>query len=316
VILTVTLNAALDRTLTVPSFSSGHRHRATDAIALPGGKGVNVARALKCLGEPVIATGLAGGRTGTTIIEELTAEGILNDFVRIKEESRASTAVIDPMSGEQTEINEVGPSVTEDEIAVLFDKLRYLSKGADMVVLAGSLPRDVGEDVYARMLRDLKAAGIPAALDAFGGNLRAGLAGEPLVISPNSREAEEVVGYEFQDDGDLASGAETLAQMGAGIVLIHDVDGCVARFGDGKDGPARTFRAQLARVGEVVATVGSGDAFLAGFVSSWLATQDAETSVRRAVAAGAANTLRLGAGSLDPSDVEAFARRVEMIEIA
>ena len=110
-ILTVTLNAALDRTLTVPSFASGHRHRATDAIALPGGKGVNVARALKCLGEPVIATGLAGGRTGTTIIEELTAEGILNDFVRIREESRASTAVVDPMSGEQTEINEVGPRI-------------------------------------------------------------------------------------------------------------------------------------------------------------------------------------------------------------
>lgn len=312
-ILTVTLNAALDRTLTVPSFASGHRHRATSAIALPGGKGVNVARALKCLGEPVIATGLAGGRTGTTIIEELTAEGILNDFVRIREESRASTAVIDPMSGEQTEINEVGPSVSEDEIAVLFDKLRYLSKGADLVVVAGSLPRDVPEDVYARMLRDLKAAGIPAALDAFGANLRAGLAGEPLVISPNRREAEEVVGYEFQDDADLASGAETLAQMGAGIVLIHDVDGCVARFSEGKAG--RTFRARLGPVSDIIATVGSGDALLAGFVASWLATHDPEQAVRRAVACGAANTLRLGAGALDPSDAEAFARRVEIIEI-
>ena len=313
-ILTVTINAALDRTLTVPSFSSGHRHRATGAIALPGGKGVNVARALKCLGEPVIATGLAGGRTGTTIIEELTAEGILNDFVRIREESRASTAVVDPMSGEETEINEVGPAVGTDEIAVLFDKLRYLSKGADLVVLAGSLPRNVPEDVYAMMLRDLNAAGIPVALDAFGGILRAGLAGEPLVISPNRREAEEVVGYEFQDDADLASGAEALAQMGAQIVLIHDDDGCVARFGDGKDG--RTFRARLAPVSEIVATVGSGDAFLAGFVSSWLAHHDHDRALRRAVACGAANALRLGAGALDPDDAEAFARRVEITAIA
>jgi 1-phosphofructokinase family hexose kinase len=314
VILTVTLNAALDRTLTVPSFSSGHRHRATDAIALPGGKGVNVARALRCLGEPVIATGLAGGRTGTTIIEELTAEGILNDFVRIREESRASTAVIDPMSGEQTEINEIGPAVGADEIGVLFDKLRYLSRGADLVVLAGSLPREVPEDIYATMLRELNASNIPVALDAFGGNLRAGLAGEPMVISPNRREAEEVVGYEFQDDADLASGAETLAQLGAGIVLIHDDEGCVARFGAGKDG--LTFRARLARVSEIVSTVGSGDAFLAGFVSSWIASQDHERALRRAIACGAANTLRLGAGAFDPEDVESFARRVEISEIA
>ena len=313
-ILTVTLNAALDRTLTVPSFSSGHRHRATDAIALPGGKGVNIARALKCLGEPVIATGLAGGRTGTTIIEELTAEGILNDFVRIREESRASTAVVDPMSGEQTEINEVGPAVGADEIAVLFVKLRYLSKGADLVVLAGSLPREVPEDVYATMLRDLNESSIPAALDAFGVGLRAGLGGEPMIISPNRREAEEVVGYEFQDDADLASGAERLAQLGARIVLIHDDEGCVARFGAGKE--VRTFRARLARVSDIVATVGSGDAFLAGFVSSWLAHQDQERALRRAVACGAANALRLGAGALDPDDAEAFARRVEIIEIA
>lgn len=313
-ILTVTLNAALDRTLTVPSFSSGHRHRATAAVALPGGKGVNIARALKCLGEPVIATGLAGGRTGTTIIEELTAEGILNDFVRIREESRASTAVVDPMSGAQTEINEVGPAVGADEIAVLFDKLRYLSKGADLVVLAGSLPRDVPEDVYATMLSDLNASSIPVALDAFGANLRAGLAGEPMIISPNRREAEEVVGYEFQDDADLASGAETLAQMGARIVLIHDDDGCVARFGPGKGG--HTFRARLAPVSDIVATVGSGDAFLAGFVSSWLAHQDQERALRRAVACGAANALRLGAGVLDPDDADAFARRVEITGIA
>ncbi len=312
-ILTVTVNAALDRTVTVPSFAAGHRHRATEAIALPGGKGVNIARALKSLGEPVIATGFAGGRTGTTIIEELTAEGILNDFVRIREESRVSTAVVDPMSGNQTEINEMGPAISPEEVAVLFDKLRYLSKGADCVVLAGSFPRDIPDGFYADILRELRGVGLPSALDAYGTALRAGLPGEPTIVSPNRREAEELVGYEFQDDDDVASGAEAIAQMGAQVVLVHDEDGCIARIGDGKSG--RTFRARLAHMSEVVATVGSGDAFLAGFVSAWLVDRDPEAALRRAVACGVANAMRLGAGVFELDDVEAFSRRVEVSDL-
>src|SRR5262245_3509505 len=121
-IVTVTLNAALDRTLTVPILQLGHRHRASDVTTLAGGKGVNVARALKRLDVPVVATGLAGGRTGTRIVEELTAEAILNDFVRIREESRTSTAVVDPTSTSYTEINEWGPHVEPEELAILLDK--------------------------------------------------------------------------------------------------------------------------------------------------------------------------------------------------
>ena len=110
-IVTVTTNAALDRTLTVPVFQIGFRHRSSDVLTLAGGKGINVARALKILDVPVVATGLAGGRTGTRIIEELTSEAILNDFVRIAAESRTSTAVVDPTAGTHTEINEWGPEV-------------------------------------------------------------------------------------------------------------------------------------------------------------------------------------------------------------
>ena len=108
-IITVTLNAAIDKTLAVPNFQIGRRHRSSEQRTMAGGKGVNVARALKTLGQPVIATGLAGGATGTRVIEQLTAEAILCDFVRIGEESRTSTAVIDPTSGVQTEVNEIGP---------------------------------------------------------------------------------------------------------------------------------------------------------------------------------------------------------------
>src|SRR5213593_3294907 len=132
-IVTVTMNAALDRTLTVPNFRSGYRHRASGGLTLAGGKGINVARALKRLDVPVVATGLAGGRTGTRVVEELTGEAILNDFVRIGDESRTSTAVVDPTVGSHTEINEWGPHVEPEELIMLLDKISYLARAADMV---------------------------------------------------------------------------------------------------------------------------------------------------------------------------------------
>ncbi len=112
-ILTVTLNPALDRTMTVPNFQAGLRHRATETVILPGGKGINVARAAKALGRPVIATGFIGGRKGDQIVSDLNDEGILCDFVRVAGESRISTAVVDPTTGVVTEINEQGPELEQ-----------------------------------------------------------------------------------------------------------------------------------------------------------------------------------------------------------
>ena len=132
-IVTVTLNAAVDRTLTVPNFQRGQRHRASEGLTLAGGKGINIARALKTLGVPVIATGLAGGGTGMRIVEELTAEAILNDFVRIDDDSRTSTAIVDPTGGSYTEVNEWGPHVGPEELEILLDKLAYLSRAGGLI---------------------------------------------------------------------------------------------------------------------------------------------------------------------------------------
>jgi 1-phosphofructokinase family hexose kinase len=312
VIVTVTLNAALDRTVRVPNFQVGARHRAEGSLRLPGGKGVNIARALKRLGQPVIATGLAGGRAGTYIIEELTSEGILNDFVRIAEESRTSTAVIDPTNSQQTEINEYGPSVTQGELDVLMDKIRYLSKGADVFVLAGSLPRDVPADQYERMLRELRRQKMITAVDAAGPALRAALSAEPGVVSPNVREAEEIVGHEFGDEEDMVAAAVTLAQMGAETALIHHDGGCVAQIRTAPGKRGTTWRARLPARADVVSTVGSGDAFLAGYLSARYGHQPPKAALALAVACGAANTQSFGAGVFDPADVHALMRRVDV----
>ena len=228
VIVTVTMNAAIDRTLTVPNFQRGQRHRASAGLTLAGGKGINIARALKRLGVPVVATGLAGGRTGTRIVEELTAEAILNDFVRIDDESRTSTAIVDPTGGSYTEVNEWGPHVSAEELEMLLEKLVYLSQGADYVVFSGSLPRGIDDGFYAEAVRELNRRGAQTVLDSEGEPLRLGVQAEPLLVSPNEREAEALVGQEFNDDDDFLIGLETIAELGARNVLITRESGCWA----------------------------------------------------------------------------------------
>jgi 1-phosphofructokinase family hexose kinase len=295
-IVTVTLNAAIDRTLTVPNFQRGQRHRASAGVMLAGGKGINVARALKTLGVPVVATGLVGGQTGTRIIEQLTDEAILNDFVHIEDESRTSTAVVDPTGETYTEINEWGPVVRPEELDTLREKLRYLTQGAELVVFAGSLPRDVGDDFYAEAVHELARRQILAVVDSEGEPLRMAVEAEPFLVSPNQSEAEALVGQEFHDDEDFRIGVETLAEMGPRNVLVTTELGCVALLREDRE--ARRFRVTAPRV-EPVSGVGSGDVLLAGFLAARQAGRSHEDALRAAVAAGAASTLEVGAGRFD-----------------
>jgi 1-phosphofructokinase family hexose kinase len=197
VILTVTLNAAIDRTVAVPSFRQGHRHRAVEASTVAGGKGINVARALKLLDRPVIATGLAGGPTGARLMERLAEESILTDFTWIAGESRTNLAVIDPTSGEQTEINERGPDVSAEELERFLQKLLYLARGARICVIAGSLPPSVPAAFAARMITELKQLGVETIVDVDGEPLTFGdgllLLGRTLFVVRNRENLVAVV---------------------------------------------------------------------------------------------------------------------------
>jgi 1-phosphofructokinase family hexose kinase len=312
VIVTVTMNAALDRTLTVPNFHRGHRHRASNVLTLAGGKGINVARALKRLDVPVVATGLAGGRTGTRIVEELTAEAILNDFVRIGEESRTSTAVVDPTETSYTEINEWGPKVEPDELEMLFEKLHYLCRGADFIVFAGSLPRGVEDGFYAEAIRDLNRRGVPVVLDTEGEPLRLGVEAEPYLISPNQREAEHVVGQELEDEEDFLMALDAIADAGARNVHITVDSGCFGLFREERQ--QRRYRAFVPLL-EPISTVGAGDVLLAQFIAAQLAGKPAADALRLAVAAGAASTLEVGAGRFEPRDIGRLVATVQVEEL-
>jgi len=313
-IVTVTLNTAIDKTLSVPNFRLGRRHRTVEQTTMPGGKGVNVARVLKTLGAPVIATGLAGGATGTRIVDQLTQLSVLSDFVRIGEESRTNTAVIDPTTGEQTEINERGPKVTPHEVELFVDKLLYLAKGASVCVFAGSLPRDVDTDIYAFLIRELRRLNVTTVIDTDGDPLRRAVRAEPDVISPNVLEAEELVGHEFNDDEDRTYAVKEICELGAREAIMTMTDGVFARMlpSDGSNEPS-LYRVRV-RGGAIEprATVGSGDAFLAGFVASRYQGKSVADSLAFGVACGAESTQHLGAGLVDPERVERLLGEVEV----
>jgi 1-phosphofructokinase/tagatose 6-phosphate kinase len=300
-IITVTLNAALDKTLEVPNFTPGRRHRTVGQTTMPGGKGVNVARAIKRLGQPVIATGLAGGATGTRIVEALTDDSILNAFVFIREESRTNTAVLDPTTGQHTEINERGPLVSSQELELFRDKLLYLAQGASICVFAGSLPRGVDPDVYAGLIREVKRLGVTTVIDTDGEPMRMAVRAEPHVISPNELESEELVGREFNDANDRASAVAEMTRLGPGEAIMTVPDGCYAQILEGSS--PRLYRVTVERQ-EARSPVGSGDAFLAGYVAARYGGRSAVECLRFGVACGAESTMHFGAGIIDPAKVD------------
>jgi 1-phosphofructokinase family hexose kinase len=313
-IVTVTLNAAIDKTLSVPSFRLGRRHRTVERRALAGGKGVNIARTLKTLGEPVIATGFQGGPTGTQIVAQLAEESILHDFVRIREESRTNTSVVDPTTGEQTEINEQGPSIDPAETEEFREKLLYLARGAAIVVFAGSLPRGLEPDFYAQLVRELRKLDVATVVDTDGEALRMAVRAEPDVVSPNVVEAEELVGHEFNEDADRIFAVREIVSLGARSVIMTMREGCWAQLL--VDGAPRLYHATVPPVEAAVATIGSGDAFLAGYIAAHYRGQRPEECLRFGVACGAESTGRLGAGLIDVREVERLLADVAVSEVA
>jgi len=310
-ITTVTLNTAMDRALVVPNFLVGRRHRASSGVTLPGGKGVTIARALKRLGSPVIATGMAGGLTGANIIERLTDEGILNDFVRIAEPSRTSTAVIDPVTGVHTEINEYGPRVRESEIDLLLEKLRYLARASQYVVLAGSLPRDVPPDVYQRVLRGLQATRNftvvtqPDDTEA----LRLALTAEPSLVVIDQREAEDLAGNEFGSDEDFIIAIDDMARTGGQSIVVMHATGCVGRI---KQGKKVSWHAAEFDPVEAVSQLGFIDCFVAGALHATYAERPLEERFTLALGTALANQRSLGAGVFEKGDAVRLQREVRM----
>jgi len=291
-ILTVTLNAAVDKLYTIPGFSVDKVQRPTETRVYAGGKGINVARVYRALGGEVTATGFSGGATGEYIQDSLREEGINTRFVSVANESRTCTAILDPLRRTETVLNELGPWVTPDECVSLLQRLRELLPGHDAVILSGSLPPGVSPDTYAAIIGLAREAGIKAVLDASGEALRLGVEAKPLLAKPNVHVA-----------GDGWGGSAQALREKYGVVLALVTGGARGAVLASAEG---TWEAIPPSV-ELRSALGSGDSLTAGFVWAWEQGWGHAEALKLGVAAGAANAMVYGSG---------FCKRDQIFEVA
>src|SRR5918997_388884 len=306
-ILTVPLNAAVDRTLVVPSLAIGHRHRASESVTLAGGKGINVARGLRTLGVPVLATGFVGGRNGDAIRDGLSEAAIPFDLVEIEQHSRTSTAIIDPMAGTQTEINEYGPEVSSAETREFSRRLEHLMEYATAVIFARGLPPNLDEGFLVGLVQRSRERGLYTVVDSTPSVLRAALKAGPSLVSPNQHEAESVVGFDFIEEDDFIRSLSRLVELGSlGACITSREGNSYLTTADG------IVSARAPRV-EALSTIGSGDAYVAGLLAGLLHRDLAPVdALRLAAGCAAANAEALGASLFEARRAEELAGSVQI----
>jgi 1-phosphofructokinase len=281
-IVTVTANPAVDRTLVISGFRTGATNRAAVERVDAGGKGINVAGNLARLGCRVVATGLLGDINGHQVATTLAAHGITQDFVRVPGEVRTNIKIIDPATGVETEINEPGPPVSPEALEALVARIAALAGECSVMVFSGSLPPGAPPDLYARCIRLASAAGVKTVLDSAGAPLQYGIAATPDLVKPNRAEAEDLLRMRIRDERELAVAAQRLLERGARSAVISlGADGAVSASGEG------LWRARLPRVAPHN-TVGAGDAMVAGLAYALERCLPSGEALRLATALGSA----------------------------
>jgi 1-phosphofructokinase len=305
VIVTLTANPSVDRTLEIPSLDRGQVIRATAERVHPGGKGVNVARALVANDIYARAVLPAGGRGGDQLLALLTGLGVEVVPVPIAETIRENVSAVEP-DGTVTKLNAPGPQLSPDEIARLIQVTVDASREADWVALCGTLPPGASDDLYATLVTELHQIGVRVAVDTSGPALIEAIAAGPDLIKPNGDELAEANASPIQDLGDVVNGARMLLDQGVGHVLVTlGSEGAVSVAGSG---------ALRAWTDPVVprSTVGAGDATLAGFLS---ARETQSVALRTAVAWGAAAVEQPGTGMPGPADIDVDRVKVQELEM-
>ncbi|MGB8166268.1 MAG: 1-phosphofructokinase [Chthoniobacteraceae bacterium] len=257
--VTVTLNPAIDRTVTIPHFTAGAVNRVETVRSNPGGKGVNVAASLADAGQRVAVTGFLGQENTASFEALFAAKKIADHFTRIAGQTRVGIKIVDPALRQTTDINFPGPTATTLNVEALEKQIAALD--ADFFVLAGSLPPGVDAAIYAQLITALRGRGKRVVLDASGEALRLGLAAQPHLFKPNIDELGELLGGSLAGEAAVLKAARQLIARGVETVVVSM----------GRDGACfvTANEALIARPPEVEvrSTVGAGDAMVAGIVA-------------------------------------------------
>jgi len=309
-ILTVTMNPAIDKIYMVNNYELGQVHRPSEMIASPGGKGLNVARVAKLMGETVGATGPLGGGNGAYIKKGIEALEILPMFCDIEGETRICINVTDVVSQQCTEVLESGPVLTDQEVDRQLAVFRGLLDKTDVVTISGSMAKGLPVDFYGQLIKETKAAGKKVLLDSSGDAFVQGVKAKPYAIKPNEDEIVKVY------DGPVATQEEKIDAIrffkNEGIelpIISMGKEGSLVGLSDG------IYKVTIPPV-QVVNTVGSGDAFIAGLAVGLQRGLDEKDLLKMATACGTANTQYAQTGYVEQDLVAEYFERVVLEKVA
>lgn len=306
-ILTLTLNPALDVTVSLDELRAGHVNRSQAQHNHAAGKGLNVAQVLADLGHSVTVGGFLGRDNLQPFEALIQARGFADCFVRVAGETRSNIKLVEA-DGRVTDINGQGPVVDEAAQDQLLRLLAQAASGHDAVVVAGSLPRGVSPQWLRQLLLQLKAQGLKVALDSSGEALRAGLEAAPWLVKPNTEELAEVLGQPVEDRGQQRAAAERLLGSGIEHVVVSQGEQGVSWFA-----PGQALHAQPPQV-RVASTVGAGDSLVAGMVHGLLQAEAPAQTLRRATAIAAQAVTQIGFGIRDLEQLARLEAAVRLTE--
>jgi len=305
-IITVTLNPAVDQTVVLPRFVAGDTLRIKASRFDPGGKGINVSQVIKELGGESLAMGFAPGSLGRYIEQTLEAQGIPCDFVHTKGETRTNITILDESRHLHTILSDPGPQTGPHYMEVLKDRLRKRLRSGDWLVLAGSIPPPIDPAVYGQLVAEALQIGSHPVLDADGAALVAGLSAHPEMVKGNRRELERLLGRHLEDEGSTLDAARQVQAFGIRMVVVtRGREGAVAV------GNHHCLRGVAPRV-RPISAVGSGDAFLAGVVLTLSRGGSLEEALRLGIAAGTAAVLNPGTELCHRREVDILLSRVRV----
>lgn len=308
-ILTVTLNAAIDKRYVVENCRMGEVNRVKECTYVPGGKGLNVSKPASIYGAEVVATGFVGGHAGNYIEDALKPFGIKSAFYHVEEESRSCINIWDETNHVQTEFLEPGFTLTEEDFKGFEEKFKTLLDGADVVAMSGSVPKGLDGTAYQRLIRIVKEAGRPAILDTSGRLLEMGIEAKPALIKPNIDEIRMLTGKSCDNVKDIIEAAKTIHENGVETVAVSlGADGSLAV---GEEG---VFRAEVPKI-DAVNTVGCGDSMIAGFAIGISEGLSLPETLRRASAISAAAAMREETGFFVMEDMKKLLPRITITKL-